>query len=56
MNTKVGKIATMIMSDKSPETPLQRKLRRGWKKIGTSSTGYMLFNIYNRVVQKNTGK
>lgn len=30
MNTKVGKIATMIIADEAPETPLQRKLRRGW--------------------------
>ena len=27
MDTKVGKIATMILSDESPETPLQKKLR-----------------------------
>jgi len=27
MNTKVGKIAKLIVSDNSPETPLQRKLR-----------------------------
>lgn len=38
MNTKVGKIAKMIITDESPETPLQRKLRRSRKKTGTSST------------------
>lgn len=48
MNTKVGKIAALIVSDEAPETPLQRKLRRGRKKIGTCSTRNMLFNIYNR--------
>lgn len=30
MNTKVGKIAKMIIDDESPETPLQKKLRRSW--------------------------
>ncbi len=28
MNTKVGKIAQMIITDESPETPLQKRLRR----------------------------
>lgn len=32
MNTKVGKIASLIISDEAPETPLQRKLRRGSEK------------------------
>ena len=27
MNTKVGKIASLIISDDAPETPLQIKLR-----------------------------
>lgn len=27
MNTKVGKIASLIIQDESPETPLQKKLR-----------------------------
>ena len=48
MNTKVGKIATLIIQDKSPETPLQKKLRRSWKKIRTCCTWNLLFNIYNR--------
>ncbi len=32
MNTKVGKIASLIVSDESPETPLQKKLRRSSEK------------------------
>ena len=28
MNTKVGKIAQMIITDEAPETPLQKRLRR----------------------------
>ncbi len=34
MNTKVGKIAKMIIQDKSPETPLQKKLADVGKKLG----------------------
>lgn len=34
MNTKVGKIANMIIEDKSPETPLQRKLGEVGKVLG----------------------
>jgi Ca2+-transporting ATPase len=53
MNTKVGKIATMIISNESPETPLQRKLRRSRKKIGVSSTSNMLPYIYYRNSEEN---
>lgn len=38
MNTKVGKIASLIITNESPQTPLQKKLRRSRKKIGTSCT------------------
>ena len=35
MQTKVGQIAKMIISDNSPETPLQKKLSDVGKKLGT---------------------
>lgn len=35
MNTKVGKIAKMMIEDVSPETPLQKKLSDVGKKLGT---------------------
>lgn len=50
MNTKVGKIASLIISDESPETPLQRKLRRSRKKTRTCGTRNMFFNIYNWII------
>ena len=34
MNTKVGKIAKMIITNESPETPLQKKLGQGGKSLG----------------------
>ncbi len=34
MNTKVGKIASLIVSDEAPETPLQKKLGEVGKKLG----------------------
>lgn len=36
MNTKVGKIAKLIMSNESPETPIQRKLSEVGKILGFS--------------------
>ena len=36
MNTKVGKIANMIISNESPETPIQRKLGEVGKTLGTA--------------------
>lgn len=37
MNTNVGKIAKMIMTDEAPETPLQRKLGEVGKKLGLAA-------------------
>lgn len=54
MKTKVGQIAKLILSDEAPETPLQRKLRRGRKKTRISSSWNLLFNIYNRYIKENT--
>ena len=34
MNTKVGKIAKMIISDEAPETPIQKKLNQVGKTLG----------------------
>ena len=36
MNTKVGKIAKMIIEDESPETPIQKKLGQVGKTLGIS--------------------
>lgn len=52
MNTKVGKIAEMIITDEAPETPLQKRLRRGWKKTRNNSIGYMCIGFLNRVIKK----
>jgi len=37
MNTQVGKIAKMIMTDEAPETPLQKRLGEVGKKIGLTA-------------------
>ena len=39
MNTKVGKIAKLILEDTAPETPLQRKLGEVGKKLGLVAVG-----------------
>ena len=48
MNTKVGKIAQMIITGESPETPLQKRLRRSRKEIRNNSINNLYFSIYNR--------
>ena len=45
MNTKVGNIANMILTDESPETPLQRKLGEVGKKLGLAAL-IMCFIIF----------
>lgn len=54
MNTKVGKIAQMIITDESPETPLQKRLRRSWKKIRNNIIDNMWICFHNRNVKKNS--
>lgn len=54
MKTKVGQIATLILTDEAPETPLQKKLRRSRQKTRTNRIIYMLPNIYNRNSKKNS--
>lgn len=54
MNTKLGNIAKMIIEDKSPETPLQIKLRTSRQKIRNSSTCNLFFNIYNWNIKKDS--
>ena len=47
MNTKVGQIAKMIMTDVAPETPLQQKLGEVGKKLGLVALGicFVIFII-----------
>ena len=54
MHTKVGKIAQMIITDESPETPLQKRLRRSRKKIRNNCINNMYISLYNRLTKKNT--
>lgn len=48
MNTRVGKIAQMIITDESPETPLQKRLRRSRKEIRSNSIRSMCISVSNR--------
>lgn len=50
MNTKVGKIAQMIIKDEAPETPLQRRLRRSRKKIRINMFVYLCLYLCNRII------
>ena len=45
MNTKVGKIAQMIIQDEAPETPLQKRLRRSGKALRSNSISNMWYSI-----------
>ena len=56
MNTKVGKIATMILANESPETPLQAKLGEVRQKTRISCSWNLLFNIYNRNDKENSSR
>lgn len=54
MNTKVGKIAQMIITDESPETPLQKRLRRRRQKAWNNSTCNLYISIFNRTYKTYT--
>ena len=43
MNTKVGKIAKMIITNETPETPIQKKLAEVGKTLGLACLGICLF-------------
>ncbi len=50
MNTRVGSIAKIIITDGAPETPIQRKLEEVGKILRCSLPCYMLCNIRNRYI------
>jgi Ca2+-transporting ATPase len=54
MNTKVGKIAQMIITDESPETPLQKRLRRCRQKAWNNSTCNLCISIFYRTCKTYT--
>ena len=54
MNTKVGKIAQMIITDEAPETPLQKRLRRSRKKAWYNCINYLCSSVYNRNIKENS--
>ena len=54
MNTKVGKIAQMIITDEAPETPLQKRLRRCRQKAWNNSTCNLCISIFNRTCKTYT--
>ena len=54
MNTKVGKIAQMIITDEAPETPLQKRLRRCRQKAWNNSTCNLCMSIVNRTCKTYT--
>lgn len=52
MNTKVGKIANMIINNESPETPIQRKLGEVGKTLGTACLVICAFIFVIGVLKK----
>ena len=52
MNTKVGKIANMIINNESPETPIQRKLGEVGKTLGIACLGICAFIFVIGVLKK----
>ena len=54
MNTKVGKIANMIIEDNAPQTPIQKKLAEVRKNIRNCMCNNLFSYIYNWNTKKNT--
>ena len=52
MNTKVGKIAKMIITDESPETPIQRKLGEVGKTLGLACLGICAMIFFIGILKK----
>ena len=52
MNTKVGKIAKMIITNESPETPIQRKLGEVGKTLGLACLGICAFIFFIGIIKK----
>ena len=52
MNTKVGKIAKMIITNESPETPIQRKLGEVGKTLGLACLGICVFIFFIGLIKR----
>lgn len=52
MNTKVGKIAKMIITNESPETPIQRKLSEVGKTLGLACLGICAVIFFIGIIKK----
>lgn len=52
MNTKVGKIAKMIITNEAPETPIQRKLGEVGKTLGLACLGICSFIFFIGIIKK----
>lgn len=52
MNTKVGKIAKMIITNEAPETPIQRKLSEVGKTLGLACLGICAFIFFIGLLKK----
>lgn len=52
MNTKVGKIAKMIITNEAPETPIQKKLSEVGKTLGLACLGICVFIFFIGLIKK----
>ena len=52
MNTKVGKIAKMIINNESPETPIQKKLAEVGKTLGIACLGICVLIFFIGLIKR----